>query len=230
MTQLQKEDLSWCLRTLPKPVFNLLKESQSKICLAGGYIRARITNEKVNDIDLFSNTKETAENCARKLAEPNGKRFIETDNAYTVLGYKIPIQFIHRWTYCHPQEIIASFDFTIAQAAIWYSTTACVRWDSECCDTYYSDLAAKRLVYTSPIRIEEAGGSMLRVLKFYQKGYRIPLDSLGFIIARVVSAIDFLKTNNDEKANGYVISGLLREVDPSIDPLHDAHMPLSKEE
>ena len=39
---------------------------------------------------------------------------------------------------------------------------------------FYPDLAARRLVYTSPLRNEDAGGSILRVLKFYQRGYRIP--------------------------------------------------------
>jgi hypothetical protein len=87
-------------------------------------------------------------------------------------------------------------------------------------------LAAKRLVYRSPIRNEDAGGSMLRVLKYYQKGYRIPLNSLGSVIARIVKAIDFEKVDaKNEFQVGKIVTGLLREVDPDIDPLHIAHLP-----
>jgi len=66
----------------------------------------------------------------------------------------------------------------------------------------------------------------LRVLKYYQKGYRIPLNSLGSVIARLIKSIDTGKGDiHDEEWVGWVITGLLREVDPEIDPLHAAHLP-----
>ena len=80
---------------------------------------------------------------------------------------------------------------------------------------------------------------MLRVLKYYQKGYRIPLDSLSDVIARLVVGVDLdrcshryfdkaagvHKTEVDQAQFSRVICGLLREVDPSIDPNHLAHLP-----
>ena len=36
-------------------------------------------------------------------------------------------------------------------------------------DEFYPDLAARRLVYTAPVRDEEAGGSLLRVRKFIER-------------------------------------------------------------
>ena len=90
-------------------------------------------------------------------------------------------------------------------------------------------MASKRLVYRSPARNEDAGGSMLRVLKYYQKGYRIPLDSLGAVIARLIHKLDNERVPlSDQKAVAHIITGLLREVDPDIDPLHLAHLPSSE--
>ena len=77
---------------------------------------------------------------------------------------------------------------------------------------------------------------MLRVLKFYQKDYRIPLDSLAAVIARAMTGIDFQQAeatgNDNEKGWTHLLTGLLREVDPSIDPTHGAHLPteIEKEE
>jgi len=133
-----------------------------------------------------------------------------------VTGYSIPIQFIHRWTFDAPEKVIASFDFTIASAALWYEKriTDKGRWVSLCDDSFYADLAAKRLIYRSPVRVEDAGGSMLRVLKFYQRGYRMPLDSLGAVMgADVQGAFDHTKSDlSDEGQVAKVLTGLLREV------------------
>ncbi len=218
MINLNKYDLNWVLRRLPKHVFTLMKEQGDKLFLAGGFIRSCIANERINDIDLFVSNKEDAKTFIQILAQ--GKKVHETDNAYTVPG-RLSIQIIHRWTFDNPCDVITSFDFTIAQAIIWYKDI----WNSFCVESYYADLAAKRLVYTNPIREEEAGGSMLRILKFYQRGYRIPLDSLGDVITRLVMAIDFSKTKDSPSQIAKVLTGLLREVDPDIDPTHQAHLP-----
>lgn len=222
-TSLLHEDLLWCLRRLPKKVFNLMKEEHDKIMLAGGYIRSCISNEQQTDIDLFCKTKDSAEIYARRLVK-EGQRLISTDNAFTIIGKKPVIQFIHRWVYNNPADILPSFDFTIARAVIWFDGD---NWQSLCDGRYYADLAAKRLVYCSPVRIEEVGGSTLRVLKFYQRGYRIPLDSLAGTIARVMTGIDFEKAS-DEESWKHIITGLLREVDPDIDMTHISHLPAQK--
>ena len=184
MITLSRDDLKWCLRRLPKDVIELMEKEGDSVVLAGGYIRARITGEKPSDIDMFTKTGKAAELYARRLS--SNKEPIETDNAFTVIGRKLSVQFIKKWTYDKPSDTISSFDFTIARAAIWFDAVA-KEWQSLCDDRYYIDLAARRLVYCSPKWIEEVGGSMLRVLKFYQRGYRIPLDSLGGVIARVMT-------------------------------------------
>ena len=71
---------------------------------------------------------------------------------------------------------------------------------------------------------------MLRVLKYYQKGYRIPMDSLGKVIARLVSKVNFHAIDpGDNEWLAKVVTGLLIEVDPAIDPLHNAHLPAQEE-
>jgi len=143
------------------------------------------------------------------------------------------VQVIHRWTYDVAEDLVQSFDFTIAKAAVWFDPV--VGWNSMCDETFYPDLAAKRLTYTSPQRNEDAGGSMLRVLKYYQRGYRIPLDSLGAVIARLMSGVEFDKIREgreetQEKQLAKVVTGLLREVDPNLDPSHIAHLPSEAED
>ncbi len=71
---------------------------------------------------------------------------------------------------------------------------------------------------------------MLRVLKFYQRGYRIPLDSLGAVMARLIRAVN-VKELLDRPADCHesqwskVLTGLLHEVDPNVDPTHIDHLP-----
>jgi hypothetical protein len=141
---------------------------------------------------------------------------------------------VHRWTFSDALDVVPSFDFTIARAVFFWSGPL-QRWCGFCDPNFYCDLAAKRLVYCSPVRNEDAGGSMLRVLKFYQRGYRIPLDSLGAVIARMCQGVNaeagwtLDDTFRDEEQLGLKLTDLLREVDPAIDPEHIAHLPSNKD-
>jgi hypothetical protein len=254
MRDLSWNDLQWCLRRAPRRVLELLKDRPGKVFVGGGFIRACVANEHVNDIDLFTTDKDSALSAARfllnlKEGEDAGRKIHETSNAYTVMGLRTIVQIIHRWTYTSPEQLMQSFDFTIAMAGFWWEMTPAVsvlavsgadlgipgRWRSICDDRFYEDLAAKRLRYTAPIRNEDAGGSLLRVLKFYQRGYRIPLDSMGAVISRLMSgvtdeALDHGHEATREKQLAKVLTGLLREVDPNVDPTHISHLPSLEEE
>ena len=258
MEELTWYDLMWCARRLPRDLKDMMKREGPRVFVAGGFIRSCIANETVNDIDVFTSTKEDAERLAYELASgepvpesmrpnpgyglPKGgmvRKPYTTDNAYTVTARRVSVQFIHRWSFKQPEDAIASFDFTIAKAAIWWNTgnpgytgDNIAGWRSTCEESFYADLAAKRLVYTSPVRNEDAGGSLLRVLKFYQRGYRIPMDSMGAVIARLVQGVDFGQFNTgllrkdlgQERALAKVLTGLLREVDPLVDPDAEGHV------
>lgn len=213
---LSEQDLNWITKRLPLSVKEMLK-TRKDVFLAGGFIRSCITREEVQDIDLFVSSKDVANLVALKLC-PAGHTVFETDNAFTVKVNGIAVQVIHRWVFNTPLECIASFDFTIASAAVWYDNG----WQSACDKSYYEDLAARRLVYRSPKRNEDAGGSILRVLKFYQRGYRIPLSSLGAVVSRLMSGVDQSKLAKDgggEERLAEILTGLLHEVDPNT-PFH----------
>lgn len=231
---LDAHDLLWCIRRLPKPLQDLLKKHPGSVFVAGGYIRSCITNDDISDIDIFAPSKDLAKAYAEEI-KPSDTKIWETDNAFTVKGYFCPVQFIHRWTFSNAVECVKSFDFTIAKAAFWWSGEAeAGQWQSECHPRFYADLTAKRLIYTSPIRNEDAGGSMLRALKFYQRGFRIPLDSLGAVIARLAVAVDHNGLQAGMRANGTteeqetarLLTAMLVEVDPNSDPRRLTHLPM----
>lgn len=240
--QLNRRDLQWCMRRLPQRILKLLHDEGPRLILAGGFIRSCVSNERVSDIDLFGPSKEYLAVIAGTLkGEKHGARLVDTQNAYTVYGYGLPIQMIHRWTYQRPEDVVASFDFTTAQAAIWCEGGG--RWRSMTHPDFYPDLAAKRLIYTWPVRNEDAGGSMLRVLKFYQREHRITLDSLAGVITRLLCGVDresYIARGNVkdiewgskiwQRQMAKVLTGLLREVDPNVDPLHRAHLPTLDEQ
>jgi hypothetical protein len=216
MNKLNQYDLNMVVARLPEKVKNMLVRYGNKLFLAGGMIRSCIAGEKINDVDLFTQNKNSASDMSVLLShEMKIDRYV-TDYAYTIRPKDgLCVQFIHRWTFDNPIDCVKSFDFTIAQAAVWYDQET-LQWDSYCGDTFYQDLAAKRLVYTSPFRNEDAGGSMLRVLKFYQNGYRIPLTSLGAVIARLMKGVDLNQVDVKNEARvADVVSGLLFEVDPN---------------
>jgi hypothetical protein len=209
---------------------------QGRIFVGGGYLRSIVAGEKINDVDVFVSSKETAELLAYKLAREKSDVYV-TDNAFTVKG-KLPIQIIHRWLFDDAEGVVNSFDFTVCAAAFYYAPSGNSwkeGWSSYINARFYQDLAAKRLVYQMPERNEDAGGSMLRVLKYYQKGYRIPLDSLGKVMARMVKEIrfdEFPMGQTNAEYESYIaklLTAMLVEVDPAIDPEHIAHLPNSED-
>ena len=221
MNALSTTDLNFVLRRVPKDVRDLMKSRG--LFLAGGFIRATIAGEKPSDIDLFGASKESLKLDAMQFAIARQGRMHETDNALTVLtpGHRLPVQFITKWLYAsgEQEKLLAEFDFTIAQSVIWWAKDG---WHSAIGESFYRDLAARRLVYLFPQRTEAAGGSLLRARKFLMRGYNIQAESLAGVIARLVSGVNqdafggLVAELGKEKAMAQVMSGLLREVDPLI--------------
>lgn len=210
--KLTDNDVKFIVSRLPSDVRKLLKDNAGRLFLAGGYIRATIANEEPSDIDLFGDNKTFLDGVSQKFADNRqGARTHKTHNAITVLTpERMPVQFITRWTYPTAGGVAASFDFTVCSAVIWYKDGV---WDSLCHDRFYQDLAARRLHYLAPIREEEVGGSMLRVIKYLKRGYVIQVDSLGAVIARLTTAV---REGTPAEDAAKVITGLLRAVDPSV--------------
>lgn len=221
MNTLTPNDLHFVVSRLPKDVVALLRDDP-RLCVAGGVIRALIAQEKASDIDMFGPSADVLKATADKLAKVRTEReektrVHRTDNATTVFTPgRLPVQFITRWVFSDFSNVVASFDFTVCQAAIYFDPTI-KAFQSQCSETFYSDLAARRIVYTAPIRNEDAGGSLLRVIKYIKRGYSIQVQSLGAVCARLYSGIrSDSQAMHDEPARAKVLAGLLREVDPLL--------------
>lgn len=206
-------DLRFVVSRIPRDIRELMQKEP--VILAGGFIRSTIMGEKASDIDIFGREEGELKGIAYKLCAARKARPIETKNAITVLSPpRLPVQFIFRWTFSSLQATADSFDFTICQAAIQFREG---KWESHTSEGFYPDLAARRLVYTSPSRNEDAGGSILRVRKFLARGFNIQAPSLAAVIARLISRVDLEReTVADEPGMAKVITGLLREVDPNV--------------
>lgn len=213
MAELHGYDLRFVAQRLPRDVADLLKQHSCRLFVGGGFIRACIAGEVPSDIDLFGDDAAWLEQVATALVSVRpGARMHKSKNAITVITPdRLPVQFITRWTFKNANECMLSFDFTVCQAIVFRYGAV---WQSCVGERFYSDLAARRLYYTSPVRSEEAGGSMLRVLKYVKRGYSIQVDSLGRVIGRLVEGVKEERLGEHER--GVVIAGLLREVDPLL--------------
>jgi hypothetical protein len=213
MNKLTAQDLQFVVRRIPKDVRQIMTEHQ--VFLAGGFIRETISGGDVKDIDIFGQSKESLGIIADAFALKREVKPFRTENAITVLcPPRLPVQFITRWVFDSAGPLVESFDFTVCQAAVWFDRSLGL-YSSAVSDDFYSDLAARRLVYTFPKRDEEAGGSMMRVKKFLKRGYNIQASSLAGVIARVAAKVDWARAESEERA-AFVIAGLLREVDPLL--------------
>lgn len=216
---LTPNDLRYVVTRLPRDVRQLMSENPGKLFLGGGFIRATIAGETPSDIDLFGADKTVLASLATILASRReGAKTHTSKNAITLITpERLPVQFITRWTFDNAAALVASFDFTVCQAAIWRAGDQVNSpWRSASGSNFYIDLAGRRLVYTRPFRDEEVGGSMLRVIKYVRRGYSIQVSSLGDVIARLTWAVRSSHLASDEAGTGQVIAGLLREVDPLL--------------
>lgn len=216
--ELTPNDLRYVVQRLPRDIRDLLSENPGKLFIGGGFIRATIAGEEPSDIDLFGDDVTFLRTVADLLKSRRSEaaamtKLYTTGNAITLLTPdRLPVQFITRWTFKNADDLVHSFDFTVCQAAIWRTGNKVNSpWASAIGDGFYVDLAGRRLVYTNPIRDEEPGGSMLRVIKYVKRGYSIQVTSLGEVIARLT---DKVRDSGFERAR--VISGLLRDVDPLL--------------
>ena len=212
MLPLTTTDLNFVIRRIPRDVRKLMEDHA--LFLGGGFIRETIAGGIVQDIDLFGTSKEMLQLIAKELADTRQGRLHTTVNAITIISPpRMPVQFIMRWCFDSAKRLVESFDFTVCQAVIWHEGG---EWRSLASTSFYPDLAAKRLVYTFPVRDEEAGGSMLRVRKFLKRGYNIQPPSLGGVIARLCAKVRWAEINGDEQKAATVVASILIEVDPIL--------------
>jgi hypothetical protein len=229
MGKLNQRDVALCVSRL-NPVLKdeMMNALNGVVVVAGGFVRSLVAGETVNDIDVFV-TSDISVNVLTARMEKAGFNTSSSSNAKTLVsGDKIPVQIITRWMFGNTdkheelrkgddrdkvlaasmmlQDVINSFDFTVCQAGIICTPQG---WMGICSDDFYEDLCAKRLVYTKPDRTEDAGGSMLRLLKYTSRGYRATLSSISAITARwLMGRSDgevVLRIHSDGKVEGVTV-------------------------
>lgn len=209
MLELKQADLQLVVRRLPVDVRDALRSNPGKLFVAGGFIRAVVGNEEVNDVDLFGQSTELLRRVAADMKASRDAKRLETKNAITLVAPdRLPLQFITRWVFDDADGVVASFDFSVCKATVFFEGG---RFKSRIGADFYSDLAAKRLTYTAPVRDEEAGGSMLRVIKYVKRGYRIQMGDLGLVIGRIFANYD--PARGHIGFDRYAVSRM-QEVDP----------------
>lgn len=226
---MQKRDLDLVLSRVPKDVLALLMDNPGELFLAGGAIRSILTGEPVSDFDLFGGDARNMKVMAEILTHKRGAKLHTSQNALTVLGpaNQKPVQFITKWQFKTPAELLTEFDFTIAKAVVYYAPPAQLGsigtdgflilgenggWVGYVDPAYYSDLAARRLVYSGG---GTPGGSLLRAVKLLRRGYSIQVESLAKLLTYVederIAAIAPADAFHGKEA---VYLRILREVDP----------------
>lgn len=196
MNPLTTAHVSACADTFPTPLVAALRSFGDRAVVAGGLVRAIVAGEKVSDIDVWVSSKDDAFGVVASIQRHYECSFDplevrqalevhESANSLTIRGLGVPVQVIHRWTYSSVLNLLNSFDYTIAQGAVWWDRDNNA-WASLCSTLFYEDVEQKVLHYLEPVREEARAGSLMRLFKFYKRGYSVSLETLAAVMARAV--------------------------------------------
>jgi hypothetical protein len=207
MAQLNSSDVVNAVAALPSALAELLVVlvDMPGLVVAGGYLRAVVAgDEEVRDVDVFASSPDQACSAAALYADRTSSLVHRSKNAHTVGK----VQFVHRWTFRDPQSLLDNFDFVVCKAALWYDGA----WQSLTDPQFYFDVLSRRLTYAAPEREEGAADAVLRLLKYYRKGYRASRESLAKVLVRFVRLSDA-----DPQLEPSHVEKLLAEVDRGSD-------------
>lgn len=186
---LDREDIKKIIYYLPVGLVERMRRLPVKAVLAGGYIRALVSRETVNDIDIFVNSQQEATTLLAGY-------YSITDQSNAHYELDIPgtgvLQVIWRYSFKEPSDILEQFDYTVSKAAIWFdegNAKQAADFLSLCHGRFYHDLARKALVYESD-REEERLQSIPRLLKYISYGYSIDPSSLGTVMTKTCLSLD----------------------------------------
>jgi hypothetical protein len=186
--RLKPEDFAKVIDKVPSKVKVLMQKYPKELVLAGGFIRDLLVGDSPNDIDIFVNGNRGAahaETLAKEFSELAGKPVQKSDCAFNVKDEYFT-QFIHivQWpdTFDTPYYTVCSFDFTMAQASMFFDQTN--GWDSYVTEGFYEDIADRKLRYCYPVNIYGGKLSPLtRAFKFVARGWKIDNNEIAAIVS-----------------------------------------------
>ena len=116
LSELHVDDLRMAVAKLPDPVAEWLRQVGPNAFVAGGHIRSCVTGDRLGDVDIFVRDSGV---MAGFFDQVEGQPFV-TDFAKSLpVGGRI-VQVIC-WRYFDtPADLLAHFDFTVCQAALWW--------------------------------------------------------------------------------------------------------------
>lgn len=184
-SMLRAGDVGSCLERLPAAMLDALVRRPEDLVLAGGFVRDVVTGDAIRDVDLFASSKEVAVEVANELAVEMGAGVYVGNSVFT-LSSSPPVQVAFCRPFDRPEEVVEKFDFAVCRASLWHDGES---WQSKVDPRFYPDAASRRLRYCSPDREEDhPGASLVRILRFYERGYRVSLCSLARVVAKLVKA------------------------------------------
>lgn len=184
------KDAIYNLNDVCQPVIKVLKKHASKVLLAGGYIRATVSDSEYNDIDLFVADKSTADKIKKDLAHGNtSKAKLIDDCCYSMTYKEQTIQIVWRYAFKAPVDLMEAFDFTAVKGCIWYDE-ATSNFTSICHPRFYRDISKRQLVYDRNPPENERSLSVARLLKYQSYGYEIGPESLARVILATFLNLD----------------------------------------
>lgn len=134
--------------------------------IAGGALTSIFTGQPVNDVDFYFKSREAFEEAVRGAYDDGFWCVAATGRAVTFVQSNSIIQFMHFDWFADPQAVFDCFDFTCCMAAYDCDTKELVFHDD------FLKHASQRFLRFHP-GTRFPFGSLLRVLKYQQRGYTI---------------------------------------------------------
>lgn len=185
---LPRSVLDAAIDLIPEDLRQGLMAAGPRAVIAGGFLRSvgsrvlwsrcKHAEERAKDIDVFVTSDERIDVVSRPLF--NGRDWVRHDRSCTIRrAGETPIQVIGEWEFEHPAELIALFDFTVIQAAMWWDGSD---WQGIASESWRRDVSDREACYnaTAP----NPAGTLVRIARFVDLGYSIPDGSLACIAVR----------------------------------------------
>lgn len=185
------------LQQMPDDVRRVLLHHGPRAIIAGGFLRS-IGSQVIEsrhpaepapkDLDLFLPEDDNALGTPRGLRPLEGRKATCTSHALTYARREpsdLPVQVIRRFPFSTAEDLLRQFDFTVAQAAFWWTGT---EWTGICHAEWASDLAHRSLDIQS--EAPNPLGTLLRLQRYHHLGYTSHPTSVVFLALRVAEQVN----------------------------------------
>jgi len=168
------------LGKVPAPVLDVLMAIPGSM-IAGGALRDWGLGLEPKDIDLFADSKITADRLILELVTRGFQTTYRSPRADTLQWMGEVVQVIFAPTRMgSPHEVISTFDFRCCQAALYYNDG---RWWLYSHDEFGYTSLTRTLVYASPrTEVTDPVQSIARAFRFVERGWTLPPRQLAIML------------------------------------------------